>query len=250
MLSIPQISPHSTRLGAALAALRRRIGAAAEAAGRNVDDITVLAASKGHPAEAIAAARALGLHDFGENYVDEAVAKIAALGPGDGALRWHFIGRLQANKTRLVATHFDWVHGVDRLKIAERLSAQRGHWQTPLNVCLQVNVAAEGRKAGVSPQALPELVGAVSQLPRLKLRGLMCMLPYGAAAAEQSGGFASLRRLLESANRAGATLDTLSMGMSADLEAAVQEGATLVRIGTDLFGPRVAPPSPSHIQSR
>jgi pyridoxal phosphate enzyme (YggS family) len=242
MLSIPQNSPHAERLAAALAALRRRVAAAAESAGRNVDDITLLAVSKGHTAEAVAAARTLGLTDFGENYVDEATAKIAAVGTGTDPsqpLRWHFIGRLQANKTRPVAAHFDWVHGIDRLKVAERLSSQRGHWQPPLNACIQVNVAGESRKAGVAPEALPDLVTAVSQLPRLKLRGLMCMLPYGASAAEQAAGFGALRRLLEGVNRAAALkLDTLSMGMSDDLEAAVEQGSTLLRIGTALFGER------------
>jgi PLP dependent protein len=243
MLSIPQNSPQPVRLAAALAALRRRIGAAAAAAGRNVDDITLLAVSKGHPPEAVAAARALGLADFGENYLDEALQKIAALRRGDAdvdasALRWHFIGRLQANKTRAIAEHFDWVHGIDRLKVAERLSAQRGHWQAPLNVCIQVNVAGETRKAGIAPEATPGLIAAVSQLPRLRLRGLMCVLPYGASAAEQASGFGALRLLLERAIRAGAALDTLSMGMSGDLEAAVEQGSTLLRIGTALFGER------------
>jgi hypothetical protein len=238
MLSTPQNSPHFERLDVALAALRRRIGAAADASGRKAEDITLLAVSKGHPAEAVAAARELGLTDFGENYLDEAVTKIGAFATVEPAPRWHFIGRVQANKTRPIAAHFDWVHGVDRLKIAERLSAQRGHYQTPLNVCLQVNVAAEARKAGVSPGAVGQLVTEVSQLPRLKLRGLMCMLPYGASAAEQAQGFGSLKRLLDVANRKGAGLDTLSMGMSADLEAAVEQGSTLLRIGTALFGDR------------
>jgi len=151
---------------------------------------------------------------------------------------WHFIGRVQANKTRLIATHFDWVHGVDRLKVAERLSAQRGHYQPPLNVCLQVNVAGEARKGGVAPEEAASLAAEVAQLPRLTLRGLMCMLPFGASAAEQAAGFGALRRLLENINRAGGAVDTLSMGMSADLEAAVEQGSTLLRIGTALFGER------------
>lgn len=238
MLSIPQNWPHSARLATALSALRRRIAAAAEAAGRNVDDITLLAVSKGHPVEAVAAARALGLTDFGENYVDEALRKIAAFGEGTDAPHWHFIGRLQANKTRPVAAHFDWVHGLDRLKVAERLAVQRGHWQPPLNVCIQVNVAGERQKGGVAPDALPALLAEVAQLPHLRLRGLMCMLPYGASAAEQATGFGTLRRLLETANRNGARLDTLSMGMSDDLEAAIEQGSTLLRIGTALFGER------------
>lgn len=238
MLSTPQNSPHEARLDAALAALRRRIAAAANAAGRSVDDITLLAVSKGHPAPAIAAAHALGLKDFGENYVDEALEKIRAIGTLAEGIRWHFIGRLQANKTRLVAAHFDWVHGLDRLKVAQRLSDQRGHYQSPLNVCLQVNVAGETRKGGVAPEEAAALAAEVAQLPRLKLRGLMCMLPFGASAAEQADGFGALRRLLESINRAGGALDTLSMGMSADLEAAVEQGSTMLRIGTALFGDR------------
>jgi pyridoxal phosphate enzyme (YggS family) len=238
MLSTPQNWPHVVRLEAALGALRRRIGAAADSAGRNVDDITLLAVSKGHPAEAIASARALGLTDFGENYLDEALEKIRSFGEPASAPRWHFIGRLQANKTRTIAAHFDWVHGVDRLKVAQRLSAQRGHYQAPLNVCLQVNIAGEGRKAGVAPVEVATLAGEVAQLPRLALRGLMCMLPHGASAAEQAAGFGAMRRLLEHINRAGARLDTLSMGMSADLEAAVEHGSTLLRIGTALFGER------------
>jgi len=238
MLSTAQNSPHEARLRAALAALRRRIQAAAEAAGRNVDDITLLAVSKGHPVEAVAAARALGLTAFGENYVAEAVEKIRAFTGQADPPQWHFIGRLQANKTRPIAAHFDWVHGVDRLKVAERLSVQRGHYQPPLQVCLQVNVAGEDRKAGVAPAEVATLAAAVAALPRLTLRGLMCMLPFGASAAEQAAGFGALRRLLEQVNRNGLALDTLSMGMSADLEAAVEQGSTLLRIGTALFGER------------
>jgi pyridoxal phosphate enzyme (YggS family) len=238
MLSNPQNSPRSERLATSLAALRRRIRAAADAAGRNADDITLLAVSKGHPADAVVAARGLGLEDFGENYVDEALPKIAAVAPQVPTIRWHFIGRVQANKTRPIAAHFDWVHGLDRIRIAERLSSQRGHYQPPLNVCLQVNVAGESQKGGVAPDEVPQLVRDVATLPRLALRGLMCMLPYGASAAEQAAGFGALKKLLDAANREGAHLDTLSMGMSADLEAAVEQGSTLLRIGTALFGAR------------
>jgi pyridoxal phosphate enzyme (YggS family) len=238
MLSTPQISPYPARLATQLAALRRRIDAAATASGRAPETITLLAVSKGHPPAALFAARDLGLTDFGENYLDEALPKIVALGREGPTPCWHFIGRLQANKTRPVATHFDWVHGVDRLRIAERLSAHRGHFQPPLNVCVQVNVAGESSKAGVAPEQCATLLEAVAALPRLRLRGLMCMLPYEAGAAEQAQGFGTLRRLFERARRAGLPLDTLSMGMSADLEAAIEQGSTLLRIGTALFGPR------------
>jgi hypothetical protein len=237
MLSTPQNSPDNTPLAASLAALRLRIAAAAQAAGRKVDDITLLAVSKGHPVGAIAAARALGLEDFGENYLDEALPKIAALRDPTPP-RWHFIGRVQANKTRAIAANFDWVHGVDRLRIAQRLSAQRGHYQPTLDVCVQVNVAGEHSKAGVSPAEATGLVLQVAALPRLRVRGFMCMLPYGANALEQVEGFGMLRRLLEVTNQAGVHLDTLSMGMSADLEAAIGQGSTLLRIGTALFGAR------------
>ncbi len=154
-------------------------------------------------------------------------------------MRWHFIGRVQANKTRSIAAHFDWVHGVDRLRVAERLSEQRGHYQPPLNVCVQVNVALEASKAGLAPEHVASFIAELAALPRLRVRGLMCMLPYGASTAEQAAGFGEVRHLLELANRAGAGLDTLSMGMSDDLEAAIEHGATIVRVGTALFGPRV-----------
>jgi PLP dependent protein len=244
MLSTPQNSPYPERLRTALAAVRRRMAAAADSAGRKLDGITLLAVSKGHPLEALTAALALGLTDFGENYLEEALPKIAALAatPYTGAApaaRWHFIGRVQANKTRQIATHFDWVHGVDRLRIAQRLSAQRGEEQSPLNVCVQVNTAAEASKAGLAPDEVVSFVTGIAKLPRLRVRGLMCMLPYGATAAEQTTGFGTLRRLLELANRGGLALDTLSMGMSDDLEAAIEQGSTLVRIGTALFGTRL-----------
>lgn len=238
MLSTPQNSPYTGRLEKSVAALRRRIAAAAAAAGRDPEDITLLAVSKGHPVEAVRAARDLGLEDFGENYVDEALPKIAELARDGRAVRWHFIGRLQANKTRHVAQHFDWVHGIDRLRVAQRLSAQRGHYQPPLEVCVQVNITGELTKAGVAPADCPALLQAVAALPRLRLRGLMCMLPYQATAAEQATGFGELRRLLENARATGLPLDTLSMGMSDDLEAAVEQGSTMLRIGTALFGPR------------
>lgn len=216
--------------------IRERIALAARAAGRNVDSITLLAASKDQPAGRVRAAAAAGLRHFGESYLQEALEKIEAL--RDLPLVWHFIGRLQTNKTRPVANAFAWVHGVDRLKIAERLSQQRPAAAAPLNVCLQVNLAGEATKGGVSGNELPALAAAVAKLPGLKLRGLMCIPPDEDDPARQRPWFAALRRELESLNAAGANLDTLSMGMSGDFEAAVLEGATLVRIGTALFGPR------------
>jgi pyridoxal phosphate enzyme (YggS family) len=209
---------------------------AATHAGRDVRSVTLLAVSKGQAVARIRAALALGLTEFGENYVDEALPKIAALA-GSGA-HWHFIGRLQANKTRAVAQHFAWVHGIDRPRIAARLSAQRPYHAPPLDVCIQVRVAADPGKAGVAPEQLPALAREVAALPRLRLRGLMCMLPYGAAGDEQHAAFAALRQLAEALRAQELALDTLSMGMSADMDAAIAEGATIVRIGTALFGPR------------
>ena len=236
MLSAPQNSPPANDLATRLEALRQRIAAAASAPGQYVDSITLLAVSKGQAVERIQEALALGLNQFGENYAYEALPKIHAL--RDAAPVWHFIGRLQANKTRAIAEHFDWVHSVDRLKLAERLAAQRAHTAAPLNVCVQVNVASETAKAGVAPaEALP-LLQSVALLPRLQLRGLMCMLPFDATQQQQHEGFGQLRLLAEQARAAGLPLDTLSMGMSGDMEAAIAEGATMVRIGTALFGPR------------
>ena len=216
---------------------RARIAAAAARCGRSVDSVTLLAVSKGQPAQAVAAAAAAGLTEFGESYLQEALAKQDELAAAT-ALQWHFIGRLQANKTRPVAERFAWVHGVDRLRIAQRLSEQRPYHAAPLNVCLQVNIAAEQSKGGAAPEEVPELVRSIARLPRLKLRGLMCIPPEESDPERQRMWFAKLRRLQEALNTQGAGLDTLSMGMSADLEAAVLEGSTCVRVGTALFGPR------------
>ena len=225
-----------------IAQVRDRIAAAAARAGRSVDSITLLAVSKGQTVEIIRAAAAAGLTQFGESYPQEAFAKMATLaGLPDPAVRpltWHFVGRLQANKTRPVAESFAWVHALDRLKIAQRLSEQRPYYAAPLNVCLQVNIAAEQTKGGVLPADLPALAREVARLPRLKLRGLMCLPPEEPDAARQREWFARLRQLLETLNTQGAGLDTLSMGMSGDLEAAVLEGATCLRVGTALFGAR------------
>ena len=242
MLIVPQNLIAPEQIAANLARIRDRIGIAAAQSGRSVDQVTVIGASKGQPLAALAAAHAAGLTACGESYVQDALPKMAALAAlapeAAGGLVWHFIGALQANKTRPVAENFSWVHTIDRLRIAQRLSEQRPYHAPPLNVCVQVHIGAEGSKAGVAPAALPQLLRAVAALPRLKLRGLMCLPPPEADPARQRYWLRQLKELFESVNAAGAGLDTLSMGMSADLEAAVHEGATLVRIGTDLFGPR------------
>jgi pyridoxal phosphate enzyme (YggS family) len=222
-----------------LTELRDRMAGAAARAGRSVDSVTLLAVTKGQPADLVRAAAGAGIRNFGESYLQEALEKAAAV--SDLELTWHFIGRLQANKTRPIAESFAWVHSVDRLKIAARLSEQRPYYAPPLNVCLQVNVAGEESKAGVSLAELPALASAVAALPRVKLRGLMCIPPEEEEdPVRQRGWFAKVREALEALNRAGMQLDTLSMGMSGDLEAAILEGATLIRVGTALFGPRPA----------
>lgn len=232
MLMGPQNLPEQVRI------LRNRINSAAAAAMRNVDSVTLLAVSKAQPANKVRTVAELGLRDCGESYVQEALDKIESL--RDLGLTWHFIGRLQTNKTRLIAASFDWVHGVDRLKIAERLSEQRPFHAPPLNVCLQVNIAGEPSKGGVTTAELPALATAVAALPRLKLRGLMCIPPDENDPSRQRMWFAKTRHALEALNAAGAKLDTLSMGMSGDFESAILEGATIVRIGTALFGSRPA----------
>ncbi len=216
-----------------IAKVGARIREAAQASRRDYAAIGLLAVSKTKPAAAIRQAHAAGLHDFGENYLQEALEKQLEL--SDLPLIWHFIGPIQSNKTRAIAEQFAWVHSVDRLKVAERLSAQRPPQLPPLNVCLQVNVSGEASKAGCSPQELPALAQAVAQLPHLKLRGLMCIPEPTEDPAAQHAAFARLRELRDSLDL---DLDTLSMGMSHDLEAAIAEGATWVRIGTALFGAR------------
>ncbi len=229
-----------------LARVMERLDSAARAAGRDPVDIGLVAVSKYHPAEAIAALAEAGQTRFGESYADEGIAKMAAL--ADHALEWHFVGPIQSNKTRRIAEHFHWVHGIEREKIARRLSDQRPEALGPLPVCLQVNLSGEASKAGCDPEELPALARTVATLPRLRLRGLMTLPAPTSDPAEQRRPFARLRALLASLRtdlvEAGLVdaeqLDTLSMGMSGDLEAAVAEGATLVRVGTDLFGPRPA----------
>jgi hypothetical protein len=216
--------------------VRERVARAVAAAGRSAHSVTLLAVGKAQPLALLRAAADAGLTDFGESYLNEALEKVAAL--QERALTWHYIGRLQANKTRPVAEAFAWVHAVDRLKVAERLSAQRPYHAPPLNVCLQVNLAGEASKGGVPPAQLAPLAAAVAALPRLTLRGLMCLPPQETDPARQRHWFAQLRALKEELNGRGARLDTLSMGMSDDFEAAIAEGATIVRLGTVLFGPR------------
>jgi PLP dependent protein len=216
--------------------VRERVARAAAAAGRNADSVTILAVSKAHPADLVRAAAGCGLEHFGESYLNEALAKIDAL--RDLPLTWHFVGRLQANKTRPIAESFAWVHAVDRPKIAERLAAQRPAGAPALNVCLEVNLAGEATKGGVSRGELPALAARVAALPHLRLRGLMCIPPPESDPALQRAWFHALHELYGELNEAGAGLDTLSMGMSDDFEAAIAEGATMVRIGTAIFGPR------------
>ncbi len=216
--------------------LATRIADAAVAAGCDPAMVRLLAVSKTWPADSVREAAAAGQHAFGENYVQEGVAKVDELA-GLG-LEWHFIGPLQSNKTRLVANRFSWVHSIDRLKIAERLSEQRDVHLPPLEVCIQVNVSGEASKSGVAPPDLPELARAVAALPRLRLRGLMAIPEPTPDVALQRARFASLRAMRDELNAAGLALDTLSMGMSDDLEAAIAEGSTLVRVGTAIFGSR------------
>jgi pyridoxal phosphate enzyme (YggS family) len=230
MLTIPQ-NP-----AAALASVRDRITIAAREAGREPAGIVLIGVAKSQPLERVQAALDAGLADLGENYLQEARAHFAAL--AGRSFRRHFIGALQANKTRETAEVFDWVHTVDRVRIAERLSAQRSASQPPLEVCIQVRLGNEPTKSGVAPSALAPLADAVAALPRLRLRGLMCLPPQETERAFQRRWFAELRMLLEELNAAGHRLDALSMGMSGDFEAAIAEGATHLRIGTAVFGAR------------
>ncbi|HSV70125.1 MAG TPA: YggS family pyridoxal phosphate-dependent enzyme [Methylibium sp.] len=215
-----------------------RIARACDAAQRPVASVTLLAVSKTQRPEAVREALAAGLTRFGENYVQEALDKMAALAERRAELEWHLIGPLQSNKTRAVAEAFDWVHSVDRLKLAERLSAQRPDSLPPLQVCLQVNISGEASKSGVAPDELPALARAVAALPRLRLRGLMAIPEPAEGLAAQRKPHQALRELFERLRADGLPLDTLSMGMTADLEAAVLEGATIVRVGTAIFGAR------------
>ena len=216
--------------------VRSRIRHAALAAGRDPDAVTLVAVTKGKSAETMREAATAGVTDFGENYLKEALPKMDRL--HELAVHWHYIGQIQSNKTRLIAKAFSWVHSLDRLGLAQRLSEQRPYHAPPLQVCLQVALLPEPGKGGVAPAMLPELAASVAQLPRLQLRGLMCIPPPQSQVPAQRAVFARLRILKDELNANGLKLDTLSMGMSADFESAIAEGATMVRIGTALFGAR------------
>jgi pyridoxal phosphate enzyme (YggS family) len=216
--------------------VRSRIRQAAIAAGRDPSTVTLVAVTKAQTAQSIRVAATADVTDFGENYLQEALAKMDQL--ADLPLVWHFIGGIQSNKTRAIAERFDWVHSVDRLSVARRLSEQRPYHAPPLNLCIQVELVPEPNKGGIAPDEIGPLAAAVAELPRVCLRGLMCVPPSQADAAAERAVFARLRSLLEALNASGHKLDTLSMGMSGDFESAIAEGATLVRIGTALFGSR------------
>lgn len=225
-----------TDLNQQFLAIKHRMADAAKQHQRDVDDITLLAVSKKKPAPMIEDLYHLGQRSFGENYLQEARDKQQALSSLD--IEWHFIGPIQSNKTRDIAENFAWVHSVDRLKIAKRLSQQRPEHLPPLNICIQVNIEQETTKAGISLDALPELIASISELPRIKLRGLMSIPAQKDSAAEQRTTFARLAHAKQT-HSAIAPLDTLSMGMSGDMEAAIAEGATIIRVGSALFGARV-----------
>ncbi len=228
--------PIMTTISANLQAVLARIDAAARQFGRNPDDISLLAVSKTWPASDVREAVLAGHQKFGENYVQEGVEKVAELAAL--GLEWHFIGPLQSNKTRRVAESFDWVHSVDRLKIAERLSEQRPEALPPLQICLQVNVSGEDTKSGLSIEEAPELARQIAHLPRLRLRGLLAIPAPVEDFEQQRQAFRTLAMLFGRLKNEGLPLDTLSMGMTHDLEAAIAEGATLVRVGTAIFGER------------
>jgi len=230
-------------IDAKLQEVKGRIARACDAAGRSAQSVTLLAVSKTFGPGRVREAAAAGQRDFGENYVQEALGKMEVLADLRAALRWHLIGPLQSNKTRVVAEAFDWVHTIDRLKTAERLADQRPPGCAPLQLCLQVNVSGEASKSGVDPDELPALARAVAALPadRVRLRGLMSIPEPVEGFEAQRRPHRALRLLLDGLNAEGLTLDTLSIGMSADLEAAVVEGATIVRVGSAIFGPRSRP---------
>jgi len=225
-------------IAANLQAVKNDIAAAAQQAGRDPSSVTLLAVSKTVPPATVRAAFHAGQAAFGENYVQEGLDKIAALAGLRDRIQWHFIGPLQSNKTRPVAEHFDWVHAIDRLRIAQRLSDQRPAGMAPLQVCIQVNISGEASKSGVAPAEVLPLARAIAELPNLQLRGLMAIPAPAGDPAAQRRPFAALRGLLDQLRQSGLKVDTLSMGMSADMAAAIAEGATLVRIGTAIFGAR------------
>ena len=229
-------------LQARLEKVRERIAMACAKAGRAPDSVTLVAVGKTFPAQAIGEAVAAGQRHFGENYVQESVAKIEALAamPGAAELIWHFIGPIQSNKTRPIAANFQWVHTLDREKVARRLSEQRDIHLAPLNVCIEINISGEASKSGVTPAEAPALAEQIAALPRLSLRGLMAIPEPTPDEALARRRFAALRELRDQLNARGHALDTLSMGMTADMDAAIAEGATMVRIGTAIFGERTS----------
>lgn len=218
--------------------MRTRIASAALQCARSAESVALVAIAKGQPAQSLRVLALAGQRDFGENYLQEALPRLAAL--SDLGLTWHFTGQMQSNKTRPVAEHFDWVHTLDRERIAIRLNEQRPPQAAPLNVCIQVRLADESGKGGVEPAALAALAHQIAGLPRLRLRGLMCIPPHRESYPEQLALFRQLAHHRDQLNRDGLNLDTLSMGMSGDFEAAIHAGATQVRIGTSLFGARAA----------
>ena len=223
-------------IGTALKAVRTRIGELERRYRREPGSVRLLAVSKTKPPQDVRAAVAAGQHAFGENHLQDAMTKVGAL-DGQG-VSWHFIGAIQSNKTRSIAAHFDWVHSIEREKIATRLSAQRPAGRTPLDVCIEVNVSGEDTKSGVSPAGVEPLARLIRDLPGLRLRGLMAIPRPAEDFETQRIPFRLLREIHDNLNAKGLGLDTLSMGMTADLEAAVAEGATIVRVGTAIFGPR------------
>ena len=226
-----------SRIAQNLALINDRVIQAAQECGRNPAEIQLLGVSKKHSADEIRSAVAAGLTQFGESYLQEALPKISAL--SDLSLVWHFIGPIQSNKTRQIAEYFDWVHSVDRLKIATRLSEQRPRQLEPLNICIQINISMEDSKSGLLGEAARSFALQLTELPRLKLRGLMAIVQKTSDPQLQRGMFSQLRELLDDLNQQGLALDTLSMGMTNDLEAAVTEGSTILRVGTGLFGSRI-----------
>ena len=228
-----------TTIASRLEAVNARIARVAQSIDRQPDEITLLVASKTHPAERLREAWLAGQTIFGENYLQEALAKMPAL--ADLPIEWHFIGPIQSNKTKRIAEHFVWVHSVDRAKIADRLSKDRSESLPPLQICLQVNVSGEASKSGVAPEEVANLAAHVVHLPHLKLRGLMAVPELTTATALQRSQFHMLWELFDRLKRDGYELDTLSMGMSEDMDIAIAEGATLVRVGTAIFGPRRYP---------
>ena len=233
------MEPNTTTIESGLQKVKARIKEVAEKAGRQAESITLLAASKTNPHERLREAFEAGQTIFGENYLQEALVKIAAL--QDLPIEWHFIGPIQSNKTKRIAENFAWVHSIDRKKIADRLSKDRPESLPPLQICLQVNVSGEDSKSGIAPEEILDLAAHVVELPNLKLRGVMAIPELTRATALQRSQFRMVREAYDQLKQAGYDVDTISMGMSEDLDIAIEEGATMVRVGTAIFGPRRYP---------